>query len=413
MKTKLFYGWYLVSVSAIGIMFSAGAVLTFTFSVFILPLNQEFGWTRTELSIAYSLGALCFGALQPLVGKIIDRSGARRVILPSVVFVGLLLMSLYFLTANLLHFYLVYAAIGALGAGTGMAAYVNVISHWFDRRRGLALGLTIAGFGLGASMMPYLTHTLITEFGWQGAYLCLGALVMTISIPVVGAFLKESPQQMGLVPDGDDTKPERKQQGEVEEQQSLSLGEVWRTRTFWTMVVAFFCVSLAIHACVLHLVPILSDRGISTETAAYTASLFGIALICARVGTGYLLDKFNAAFVGACIFLASAFGVFLLYAISNNQLVFLAVLLVGLGFGAESDIIAYMVSRYFGLLHISEIYGCFYAVYILGAVIGPLLMGVAFDTAGHYKSALQVFMILMLVAAGLLFRLGSVRSRLR
>jgi len=393
---------------AVAVLIFAGAVLTFTFSVFILPLSEEFGWSRTQLSFGYSIGAFCFGALQPVIGKFIDRFGARRVILPSVVLVGLLFMSLYFLSENVWHFYLLYGAIGALGAGTGMAAYVKVISHWFDRRRGLALGLTIAGFGMGAWILPYLAHRLIIAVDWQGAYFFLGLLVLVIAVPVVGIFLKEDPAQLGLLPDGD-TAEQRDLRNADAEKQGQSISEVWRTETFWLMVTAFFFVSFGIHACLLHLVPIITDRHIDAETAALAASSLGVALIFARVGTGYLLDKFNAAFVGACIFAISTAGIVLLYLGTGVQLVFLAVLLVGLGFGAESDVIAYMVGRYFGLRHISEIYGYFYALYILGAVIGPLFMGAAYDMTGSYQSALVILSILMLTATALLFRLGVVR----
>ena len=236
---RIFYGWWLVLVSAIGIMLSSGSVLTFTFGVFFLPLNEEFGWSRTQISLGYSLMALAFGLLQPWIGKLIDRYTARKVILPSVVLVGVLLMSLRFLTAELWFFYVVFGVLGALGAGTGMAGYVNVISHWFDRRRGLALGLTIGGFGLGASAMPTLAHRLITELGWRGAYFALGVMVILITVPVVGLFLRETPQQMGLLPDGESVADDVGKALPIE-QQGLRFGDVWRTATFWHMVVAVF-----------------------------------------------------------------------------------------------------------------------------------------------------------------------------
>ena len=405
---RIFYGWWLVLVSAIGIMLSSGSVLTFTFGVFFLPLNEEFGWSRTQISLGYSLMALAFGLLQPWIGKLIDRYTARKVILPSVVLVGVLLMSLRFLTAELWFFYVVFGVLGALGAGTGMAGYVNVISHWFDRRRGLALGLTIGGFGLGASAMPTLAHRLITELGWRGAYFALGVMVILITVPVVGLFLRETPQQMGLLPDGETVADDVDKALPIE-QQGLRFGDVWRTATFWHMVVAFLLISLGIHACLIHLVPIITDSGISAETAALVASSLGITLIAARIGTGYLLDLFNAAFVSACIFVVCSVGIILLCTGNAVTQMYLAALLIGIGFGAESDIIAYMVGRYFGLRHIGELYGYFYGIYILGAVLGPVLMGVAFDTTGSYRVALLTLTAAMLFASALLVRLGFMR----
>ena len=389
-------------------MLSAGSVLTFTFGVFFLPLHEEFGWSRTQISLGYSVMALVYGLLQPWIGKLIDRYSARKVILPSLVFVGVMLMLLYFLPPDLWLFYLVFAVLGAVGAGSGMAGYVNVISHWFDRRRGLALGLTIGGFGLGASAMPTLAHTLITELGWRGAYVALGVIVIAITVPVVGLFLRESPERMGLRPDGD-TLSGGVEGAPPEEKQGQTFSEVRRTSTFWIMVIAFFLISLGIHACLIHLVPIITDNGIAAETAAYVASLLGVTLVVARIGTGYLLDRFNAAYVSAGIFTVSAMGIVLLYAGSGLQQMVIAAVLIGVGFGAESDIIAYMVGRYFGLRHISELYGYFYAIYLLGAVLGPIVMGAAFDANGSYDAALAMLTVAMLIATGMLVRLGIMR----
>jgi len=405
-RPRFFYGWWLIAVSAIGIMLSAGSVLTFTFGVFILPLSQEFGWSRTQLSLGYSLGALSFGVLQPWIGRLIDRHSSRSVIIPSVALTGLALASLYVLGDSLWQFLLTYAAIGALGAGTGMTGYVKVISNWFDKRRGLALGLTIAGFGVGASVMPSLAHGLIAATDWRTAYLLLGLIVVVVTVPVVGGFLREHPRQMGLAADGAAPAADPAQRRRSE--QDLDVRQARRTLRFWLMVVAFFLVSLAIHACIIHLIPILTDRGVSSKTAALAASVLGIALIFARVGTGFLLDKFNAAYVGAGIFVISAGGLVLLLIGMSGGSVYLAVLLVGLAFGAESDVIAYMVSRYFGLSHMSEIYGYFYAIYILGAVLGPLLMGAAYDLRASYASALVTLTVFMLVASAILMRLGTV-----
>ena len=406
---KIFYGWWVILISTIGNTVNFGAIIVFTFGLFILPLQEEFGWSRTEIILAYSFSALLYAPVQPLVGKLIDRFSARKVILPSVVFLGLLLMSMYFLTPNLWHFYLIYIAMGLLGAGTAPPAYIKVISHWFDRKRGLALGLAMSGFGLGASLLPYLTHSLITQFGWRGAYVALGVIIIVVTVSVIGPFLRETPEQMGLLPDGD-TVPAHRAQGQKKEKQGMSFAEVWRTNTFWLMVATFVFVSLGVHGVTLHLVPIIVDRGIDAGTAALAASMLGVAVIFARIGTGYLLDLINPAFIGACIFAVSAVGLLLLYlGPDSNYLLYPAVLLIGVTLGAETDLIAYMCGRYFGLLHIGEIYAYFFAIYIFGAVVGPLLMGAVFDSYGSYQIALATITFFMLVASVLMTRLGFVR----
>ena len=203
-----------------------------------------------------------------------------------------------------------------------MTAYVKVISHWFDKRRGLALGLTIAGFGFGVSMMPALAHTLISAADWKSAYFYLGIIVGVFTLPIVGLFLRGSPHQMGLMSDGK-VSSDNEAQISVRTTKDLNISQARKTSTFWLMVIAFLLVSLAIHACIIHLVPIITDHGIDARTAALAASTLGVALIFARIGTGFLLDKFNAAFVGASIFAISACGLFLLFLTANVYVVFL------------------------------------------------------------------------------------------
>ena len=214
---------------------------------------------------------------------------------------------------------------------------------------------------------------------------------------------------MGLLPDGD-TAPVDRGQGQKEEIQGMSFAEVRRSNTFWLMVVTFVFVSLGVHGVTLHLVPIIIDRGIDAGTAALAASMLGVAVVFARIGTGYLLDFFSAAFIGAGIFAISALGLLLLYlGPDSNYLLYPAVLLIGVTLGAETDLIAYMCGRYFGLLHVGEIYAYFFAIYIFGAVVGPLLMGAAFDSYGSYQIALAAITLFMLIAAVLMTRLGFLR----
>ena len=186
----------------------------------------------------------------------------------------------------------------------------------------------------------------------------------------------------------------------------MTTREVWRTSTFWLMGMAFFLVSMSLSACLVHMVPLLTDRGISDQNAAFAISLLGGASLLGRVGTGYLLDRFLAAYVAMCLFCGSALGVFMLRVEVSGSLVFFAAFLVGLGLGAEGDIMAYLVSRYFGLRAFGEIYGYILGIYTLGAVIGPILMGIDFDFMGSYRMVLGLFSVVTLIGALLIAQLG-------
>src|SRR5262245_49305811 len=243
-SSTIFYGWWIVLTAAIGLSMGYGPIVTFTFGVFFKPLSQEFGWTRAQVSLAFSLSLLFISVVSPFVGRLVDRFGARKVIVPSVLLFGLGLISFSLLSTHLWHLYAIYLALGIVGGGTAPVPYSNVISHWFDKRRGLALGLAMVGLGLGTFIMTALAQTLITIGGWRRAYIVIGLMVMAVAIPVVARFLTETPHQLGLVPDGETGKPVRAERASLKE--GMSSAEARRTDTFWFMVGAFFLMSASV-----------------------------------------------------------------------------------------------------------------------------------------------------------------------
>ena len=153
---KVFHGWWVVLVAGVGLSLSYGPIIVTTFGVFLKPLSQEFGWSRAEVSLAFSLSILAMTGVGPLIGRLVDRLGARRVIVLLVLIFGLGVISFDFLSASLWHFYAIYLVIGVAGSGTTPVPYSQVIARWFDKKRGLALGLAMAGIQLGAFITPPL-----------------------------------------------------------------------------------------------------------------------------------------------------------------------------------------------------------------------------------------------------------------
>ncbi len=406
---KVFYGWWVVLAAGVGLALHAGPLIVPTFGVFLKPLSQEFGWSRTQISLAFSLFTLGLTITLPLIGRLVDHFGARKVIMSATLLFGLSVFSLSFLSAHLWHFYAVYLFLGAVGSGTTPVPYTKVISRWFDRKRGLALGLAAATFSVSGSLMPPLAQALIAAVGWRHTYEILGLMAMGITIPVVGLLLKETPQMMGLAPDGEIIGPaEASEQHSPEE--GVSFREARHTRTFWLMGGAFFLISVGFHGSIVHLVPLLTDRGFSAQSAALVASLAGVASLIGKVGIGYLLDRCFAPYVAVCFFCGFALGLFLLWSGMAGGVVLMAVALVGLGLGAELDVMPYVVSRYFGLRAFGEIYSYTFALFTLGGVVGPPLMGAGFDATGSYSLVLGTFVMAALTAAGLMARLGPYQA---
>lgn len=405
---NVFHGWWIVLVAGIGLAVHAAPILSFTFGVFFKSFSEEFSWSRGQISLALSLSFLGLAVAAPFLGRLVDRFGARRVILPSTLLFGLGVLSLYFLSAHLWHFYALFLFLGVVGSGTSPVPYSKVISRWFDRQRGLALGLALVGSSIGLVVTPSLAQALITSVGWRSAYVVLGLLMMGITLPVVGLFLTERPQLMGPGPLGEAsaTATAAKKLGP---EPGVSGREARRTATFWVLVSAAFLVSTSFVGCLTQLVPLLTDRGVSAQSAAFAMSVGAGGALLARAGTGYLLDRFFVAYVAAPFLCGSALGILLLWSGAVGELAFVAAVLVGLGQGAEFDILPYAISRYFGLRAFGEIYGYTFVAVTLGAAVGPLVMGVSFNATGSYSLALISFAVASFTAAGLMLGLGPYR----
>jgi MFS family permease len=409
-RPKLFYGWWVALTAALGLFLSSATTIVFTFGVFARAMGQEFHSGRARMSLAFTLHNLTTALCVPLAGRLVDRYGPRRVLLPVTFFLGLILLSSRVISGELWQLYVFYMALGVSGC-SGVMSYTDVVSHWFDKRRGLALSVMMLGLGLGAIVMPPVAVQLVERFGWRLSYSIFGFAILLIPLPVVAAFLKERPRDVGLLPDGA-TKTQLVTPVAVEEQ-GLTMREALHTPDLWIIVGALFLVTASVHACFIHLPQILTDRGKTAKTAAFVSSLFGVGLFSGRVGCGYLLDRFFAPHVAVLLFGAIALGVALLGAVHGMWLVCFAALLVGLGVGAEVDIIGYLTSRYFGLRSFGEIFGWIWAVFGVSGGAGAYLMGVGFDKTGSYTVPLAGFFCAALLAMLLMTRLGPYRYRVR
>jgi MFS family permease len=406
-RPKVFYGWWVVATAALGLCLGAAPILAFSFGVFFKSLSQEFHASRAAISLAFTLHNLAAAVCAPLVGRLIDRFGARRVILPGTAIFGLLLLSSRALSGGIGYLYLFYGTLGAVSTSTSPLSYGVVISHWFNQLRGLALGLMMLGLGIGAITVPLVAYRLIAIFGWRVAYVTFGCAALLFSLPVVATFLKEDPTQKGLSPDGAMPSPGAAQERKPEE--GLSWHDTWHSSTYWLMICAFFLAGASVHACVLHLPALLTDRGVSAQAAAVASSIVGVALLTGRVGTGYLLDRFFAPWLAMFFFGSASVGIALLFAGSAGKIALVAAFLVGLALGAEADIIAYSLTRYFGLRAFGTAFGYAFGAFVLAGAVGTLLMGAGFDFTHSYTWPLGGFFVAMLAAVALMSRLGPYR----
>ena len=379
-KTRLFYGWWVVGASIVGVSVGSAQFVFGSLGLFMAPLGTEFGWSRTQMSFVLTVFTVAQALAAPLIGYLIDRHGARRVLLPSLLVYAVLLAAIPLAVAELWQLLLLFFLIGFFATGTNSISYVRVISAWFDRRRGLALGITMAGGGLGFFYVPPYVQYLIDLSGWRAGYYGLVGLVM-LAVPVIYLLLRESPLELGLMPDGIVAEKNAVRGGELS---GLLRAEVVKQRNFWMLFVVFASLAFCLYGVLPHLVPMLMDRGMQGSKAALVASTVGVTMIAARWGVGYLIDRFFAPYIALPCFLLSAIGLAMLATGTMGWQVFIAAAFIGLSAGAEFDLLAFLTSRYFGLRNFAGIYALLFIAFLIGASLGPLAYGAVYEQTGSY-----------------------------
>lgn len=386
--------WRVVLGSALALIVCNGPIILFTFGVLVGPVAADFGWRRGTLAAAVLLAHAGGALVMPFMGAMLDRYGTRRLVLPAICLFAACFASVALLPANPVLFFVAYAALGIVGAGHSPLPYSRVISIWFRERRGLALGVALAGVGIGSAVVPQVARLLVADYGWRGAYLGLAVLILVIALPAVALLVKDRPAEKG--------EPARPASG-------LTLAEAVRAPRFWMLGLILFLVAAAVNGTIAHIVPLLGDRGISPRDATAALSAAGLSLIAGRITSGFFLDRFFAPYVAAIFFAVPLVGLCLLGLNGAPGLNLIAAVLLGTGIGAEVDIMGFLIAKYFGLSHYGKIYGALLAFFTLGSGSGPFLIALPFDHLGSYGWALIGGGVALALASGLVSRMGAYR----
>ncbi len=406
---RIFYGWWMVLVCCISM--AAGPILiTGTFGIFVKPLAEEFGWSRGAISFGFSLVAFMISFYAPVIGVLIDRFGPRKVILSGAVVFGGGFCSFWFLSASLWLFYGSYLLTALGGACLTSLPFATIISRWFTQQRGIALGFMGTGVFLGGMYAPPLVTYVINNGGWRWAYVILGLIVWGVAIPMAGFFLTDTPQQKGLQPLGEGEAVRATDSTHHGSDRNLTVSEARKTLAFWCMAVSFALLSGVLHGCITHFAPLLTDQGLSSQQAATALMLLSAMGVLGRIIAGYLVDRFPPHLVAAGLFLGVVVGLIAAFSASDIRLAFVFAAMAGLGFGAETDLMPYLIAHHFGLSSFGRIFGWLYGAFAFGAVLGPLLMGVVFDTTGSYDLALTILIPATIIGAALMLPLGGKRE---
>jgi len=419
-RIRVFYGWWVVSASA-AIIFLTGGTFYYGFSALVKPLQNEFGWTRALISGAFSLRTEVGGLASPVVGYLVDRIGARRLLLAGSVLVGAGFIMLS-RVESVWAFYIAVVIIAVGTSATGGSVALTAAAHWFERQRGRAMALLTAGAGSSGVMVVVLA-TLISAFGWREALLIMGIAQWVVCIPL-SLLVRHRPQEMGLLPDGEPPLPQPEAEraaalagaddiadGRLFLQDSgLTIAQALRTRSFWLLALAMALTGFGSTAIIVHQVVYVSEAtGLSDEEAAVVAMMMPMVSLAGRLGFGWLADYREKRQVLAASYVLLGLGILLLAVAQEpwHLLFFLAVF--SPGWGGSIAVRPAFQAEYFGLRAFGALQGLAFTVSTLGSVAGPIFAGWVHDSTDTYRQAFVVLAIASLAAAPVILMAGQSR----
>ncbi|NHN39894.1 MFS transporter [Pseudomaricurvus alcaniphilus] len=351
--------------------------------LFLGPLVDEFGWSRSQGSLSLVILTVGLVIAAPVTGQMVDRFGPVRVGVVSAIGLGLSFAMLGLFTVGLISFAVLVLVLSIVGCGSTPLSYNHVVVTHFVQHRGLALGLAMSGVGVGAVVMPPLLSAFIEQYGWRAGYLALATVTVCMAL-LAGLLLRSSEAQIK----------------KMHNKSSSQLLKVLANPALYTISALIFLASIAVLGTTYHFVAMLTDRGMTLAEAGSFAGLLGVAIFGGRIITGFLLDIIDPGIVIAILLALSAFGMGVLW-LGDNRLLYIGAILVGFGLGTEADLLAFLVGRRFHVSQFGTAYGVIFSIHVIGGGFGPLLGGFLFDYSGSYESWL-LFACLAMVTAGVI-----------
>ncbi len=385
----MFYGWRVASGSFL-ILFVIVGIVYYGFPVFYLPLTEEFGWSRAQVTAGFFFGLAVIGPVFGIsAGFLIDRVGAKRVLLAGLVAAGAAFIG--FARMKSLAAYYVFYFLSTVGYVSGGPIPNQVlISQWFHQMRGRVMGIAYVGIGIGGAVAPVMLQYIVRHFGWRAAMLAVAVTILGLLLPMTGLVVKNKPQDMGVLPDG----------GLVavrgDNAATLSLREALRERAFWMILFASLMSIGAVGGVIQHLQLYLHDQHYAPEQAARAASFLLISSIAGRLAMGALADRFPKKYVMFAACTLVALGIPLLHVPSGGVTIFLFALIFGFGMGADYMLIPLITAECFGLASLGRLMGVILTTDALSLAFTPVIVGRIYDLQRSYFPG---FMMLALMAA--------------
>lgn len=380
----LFYGWVVVGACYMA-LFTAIASY-YAFGVFFKPISGEFGWTRAQTSLAVSINLMTGAFLGVLAGRLVDKYKPRNIML-----ICAALASFSYIMMSRINglgqFYLLYGVTLGIAMSPNYIIPSVLINRWFMKKRGLALGIVFSAFGMAQMVSPPLVASLIESVGWRPMYIYIGIFLFII-ISTSALFLRSSPEEMGLLPDGDagiePVKDNPAGQSKNGVMQGLSIKETIATSAFWLITLLWFFMAFPVYMMVIHLIPYTTDMGFNVIAAASIMTASGISSIVGRISLGHASDKFGNKKMLMLSFIMVILGMLLLIKARSLPAIYIAVIIFGFFSSGSDNIVIKAMADLFGLRSLGFIVGATGLAWRVGASSGAYLAGFFFDITSSY-----------------------------
>ena len=392
---KFFFGWFIVA-TMVAVTFAQTALYNPALSVFLKPITEEFGWTRSVFAGAITVGTILGGFLALVIGPILDKKGSKAVLFFGFIFFGLAVGSIFFVN-HLWQFYMSVVTGRFIIAGLLQIAPGVVVSKWFIRRRGRAMAFAVVGTRFGQMAMPLIAQISLSIVGWRSASVVLALVVWLATLIPILMFLKRQPEDIGLLPDG--VEPSGiLGDGDQSMEVTYSLKEAIRTPAFYFILIATSGLMFNIGGINFNLFPYLTDKGIPEDSAISILTFWAGVSALGAVGVGFVVEKFHIRNVMAIGFAIVTIGVGILMLTDNLYYAYSFAIVHGLAFGALPMLIQLVWAEYFGRAHQGSIRGFVTPIQLVIQAGGPLAGTFMYDIMGDYYYALILFALVYIVS---------------
>lgn len=394
---KFFYGWVIVGVASFGV-FSSGPGQSHTFSAFIGPISSELGISSATIATAYGLATLAAAFALPYMGRLVDRYGPRTMLFAIVAALGA--ACLFFGAApGFVWLAIGFGLLRFFGQGSLMLACANLVSQWFEKSRGLAMSLMALGFGVSMAVHPPLSQFLIESFGWRTAWVVLAVITWATMLPAVFFLVRNTPESLGLRPDGVVTEAGDEAAGQQAPVKGMTLQDALGTATFYILAAGWCAVAMLVTTLHFYQVTILTDQGLTTEAAAFTFTISAVVMVVSMPLVGRIFDTVKTRYVIAFALLITATSLISITFATTPASAAVYAVFFGINNALSMTMFGYVWPRYFGRKHLGSIQGTGQMVGVVGASLGPLPIGLAYDLVGDATWTLVALATVPLVIA--------------